>query len=219
MEEISFRDYCKLKSKHRSLLGFGKKNVQLCFLDLFLFEKVLCNNEIQNIVEFGTRRGITSMYLGLAASLKKIKFTTYDISDERLDCVCDSWLFNMNFQKVNLLAEEDPLLVVQEISQPKTFLFIDNGNKILEIKKYCKHLQLGSIVLIHDWETEVKEKEILPFLTSLGYRALYWEESQSFKSSSRVFQRVDVFSEEKIISNKFLKGLFSLSILKRWFCK
>lgn len=187
--EKALRDYFSLKSKHRSLLGFNQKNVQLCFLDLMLFEKVLCNNDIQNIVEFGTRRGVTSMYLGLAASLKKAKFTTYDIKDRRLDCVRDSWLSNMSFEKVDLLAKKEPFSVVQTISQPRTFLFLDNGNKTLEIEKYCKYLQLGSIVQIHDWGTEVDEKSVYPQLIEFGYQTLYWEMSEFFKSSSRVFCR------------------------------
>jgi len=42
------------------------------------------------------------------------------------------------------------------------FLYCDDGNKPLEVQTFSPHLQPRDLLGVHDWNTEIKEEDMLP---------------------------------------------------------
>jgi len=185
------RQYISLRNTSRSQFGIGgmpDDRVLMGHADFIFIDFVLLRRPWKSIVEFGTWTGLTSLYLGMAARLRQIPFTTYDYKDFRLDEIKMAWLPAMEFQEVNLLGGAEPAKegepigkealpdkiepdadVVQRISRDGVLLLVDNGNKVVEANSYCPHLKAGSAFMIHDWGCEVLRSEIQEMLRDCGF--------------------------------------------------
>lgn len=189
-EQNSFlKDYLQLKSRKGSLFGCSRKAAKISHADLLLFELIVSKNKVNHIIEFGTYQGITSLYLGTMAKLKGASFISFDYKDFRSARAKELWNKDMEFECVNLLAKQESSLVLERVKRKRSFTFIDNGNKELEVKKYVPLMKRGSIVQIHDWKTEVAPDFVLPILESNGFKPLYLDFCESIESSSRAFKR------------------------------
>ena len=75
------------------------------FLDFILSSKP----QYSSFVEFGTFKGLTSLYLGMSSKLRRNakKFRTFDIKDFRQPHIVTAWMDNMEFTIANL--EQIPL--------------------------------------------------------------------------------------------------------------
>ena len=168
--------------------------------DRLFLDFILTNHpEYKNIVEFGTFRGWTSMYLGLTSRLRNAnnlndnnKFHTFDIVDHRPVNVKNSWLDNMVFNLANL--EEIPLdnKVISAVRN-SNFLFSDGGSKRIETILYANLLKKGSGIFVHDYVTDndnFKEKRpIFTELINMGYVAKYEIAARFLNSCGRFWVR------------------------------
>ena len=181
-------EYLSVHSSSRSVFGVGTGYVAFGHADRLFVEFVLARHGFQSILEFGTWSGVTSLYLGIAAAMRSIPFWTCDIEDMRLEEVKRMWLWNMLFEKVNLLGGVTDV-VVSRVEQPDVFLLVDNGNKEYEAETYGKYMAQGSMMMIHDWETEVKQEPMVKIMADNGFVPLYFDVAEHFMCHCRLFQR------------------------------
>ena len=109
-------------------------------------------NQNQNIVEFGTFHGVTSLYLGMVAKLWGVKFDTFDIEDVRTPQVKSAWLDCMNFHLTDLERVRGPLVDDASLLAVKKarFLFVDGGHKDIEVWNFQRFARVGTVMLVHD---------------------------------------------------------------------
>lgn len=62
------------------------------------------------------------------------------------------------------LLRSDAFLVKILSSPHRKFMFVDNGNKQIEIELYAYQLQSGDLLGVHDWGTEVFRKDVERYL-------------------------------------------------------
>ena len=177
------REYLLLHCSGRGIFGIDGNDVSWGHADRLLFELVMARHDFSSVVEFGTWKGVTSLYLGVTAAIRGILFWTFDIRDFRMDTVKKAWLNNMTFKETDLLTETPNQEVVNAISGDRTLLIVDNGNKELETEKYGSFLKSGSAMIIHDWRTEVRPEVISPLLSTRGYECCYESFASHFGSS------------------------------------
>lgn len=122
--------------------------------------------QLRLAVELGTFRGLTTLWLGVAMQLRGGHVTTFDIADVRDADIVAAWPANITFRREDVLAD-NPNVVGQFglVGPPGVLLFCDNGDKVREVALYARHLRSGSVLLVHDWETEVPPAAVAPFLT------------------------------------------------------
>ena len=114
-----------------------------------------------HFVELGTFTGITSLYFGMIARLRGGKLVTFDIKDWREETVKNAWLpQSMEFILADVETVAHPR--VQEEVRKTSFLFIDGGNKYREAELYAQNMQVGGIVLMHDFTYNLEGKIVDP---------------------------------------------------------
>jgi hypothetical protein len=85
---------------------------------------------------------------------------------------------------------------VLDVGEPIIALF-DNGDKTRETHIYCKHLKVGSVLLLHDWEHlglpmphwEMTYSFVQEELESRGFVKAYFDFAEHIGSSTRAFIR------------------------------
>ncbi len=166
-----------------------------------------------NVVEFGTAMGLTSLFLGVTAKLRRGNLVTYDYID--VDCrderVKHAWLDNMSFKQADILStrqecpqrgslQRDGQCVPCNASVAvdvfnTDFLLIDNGEKIHEAALYAKYMKIGSILMVHDhcgpqW---TEPYEYTP--TKLGFKPQYGDYFASMGSCIRAWVRLTTHAQ------------------------
>jgi predicted O-methyltransferase YrrM len=186
MNEHFFNNYFRhTRRGGRSSLGIKSKMIGTMKGDnIFLDYAITENPHLCNFVELGTYGGFTSLFLGLMARLRNADFYTFDIFDNRVDIVKKAWLSNMFFIQDDILTNINTK-VIDLISKENTFLFIDNGNKIKETNMYLDYMKKGSVIVIHDWNTEIKIEDVEDVLRRNNMKSLYEDVSTSLNSLGR----------------------------------
>ena len=146
--------------------------------DVYLWEAILNSNpHLKRIIEFGTWMGGFSLYLNAQAKARDLVFYTFDSIVFREDVVQ-----NLPFTKLDIWAHEEYLSKL--IGQEGTILFCDNGNKPREIKTFAPSLTSDSIVVVHDWMTEIFPSDIPDYLEEV-----YGDFCDDIGSITRVFRK------------------------------
>ena len=183
------KDILNLDTAHRTLYGVDYTEIGTGFGDRIymdiLIQKKLEGGDISQIVEFGTWTGITSLHLGMSAKVNGLEFHTYDISDMRSEQSLRGWLDNMFFHEDDILKFNKG--VKKLISKPNTFIFIDNGDKELEFNQYVPYIGKGSIIIIHDWNTEVNPNHISDIINKYSLESYHWEYAEALGSHCRAW--------------------------------
>ena len=185
------RKYLDVKSASRGVFGvqfyeqsFGHGD--RIFLDFILSSKP----QYSSFVEFGTFKGLTSLYLGMSSKLRRNakKFRTFDIKDFRQPHIVTAWMDNMEFTIANL--EQIPLNqeAVKSVLDAD-FLFVDGGNKHVEAVLYAGLMKVGSGIFIHDYQYENEDfdaptKKFLE-LEEMGFSPYYEAAALLFNSCGR----------------------------------
>jgi hypothetical protein len=146
--------------------------------DLYLWEAVLnYNPQLKRIIELGTWLGGFSLYLQMQANIRDMWFITYDSID-----------FNTKAHKTIPFVRKDIFACEEEIGEQisslPTILLCDNGNKAREIKTFSPYLTQNSILVVHDWMTEVFPDDIPDYLEEV-----YGDFCDEIGSISRVFRK------------------------------
>ena len=146
--------------------------------DIYLWEAILNTNpQIDTIVELGTWQGGFSLFLKMQAEVRHMNFLTYD-----------SINFHSPAHKLIPFVKRDIFADQKEIgrliSLSPTVLFCDNGNKPRELKIFAPYLTSDSVVIVHDWMTEIFPNDIPDYLEEI-----YGDFCNDIGSISRVFRK------------------------------
>ncbi len=93
----------------------------------------------------------------------------------------------MKFIQQDILSEVSDI-VVNAIDKD-CFTLVDNGNKIKEFTMYSQYVSKKSIVIIHDWDVEIKKSDIINPVVKHGFKQLYINECEMFGSCCAVWSR------------------------------
>lgn len=133
------------------------------WVDLVLWERFLNRHQLASIVELGTGGCGLSLFLASQAYQRGIEFWTFDRKTSgNLDTPLAKLLgLRAHFVPGNLFTGARPKLVelLQGLPRP-LLLFCDNGNKPKEFREFVPYLWVGDYVGVHDWGTEIGEKDV-----------------------------------------------------------
>lgn len=147
----------QFKTKNHSFLFGRHVNQHPLFISIFdmIFEKF----EFSRIIELGTFKGNLSVYFLLWAIQRNADFITYDVVDYEDSLLKRHLNFEDYFRKRDILFSLDE--IAEECKEDgRTFLFCDNGNKIIEFNALSDKIKEGDIIAAHDWGVEIKEDDI-----------------------------------------------------------
>ena len=143
--------------------------------DYYLWEYLLNENpQLRGIVELGTWEGGFSLYLAAQARYRGLSFTTYDIRppEHEIPGFVQLDIFREAERIGDHLRREDPVV-----------LLCDGGNKAREVKTFSQYLSSESLMVVHDWGTEIQPEEVPD-----GLSMLYGDLFERYGSMSRVFR-------------------------------
>jgi hypothetical protein len=181
------------------LFGIGAEHedpntdpIQRSFADFIFLEVILAAYpKHRNFVEVGTKQGITSLYLGMVANIRKGSFYSYDREDIRLERIKDLWFDNMQFEVEDVLGEEPSSSVVASISQDNSIVIFDGQtNRQEEFKKYMSYLKPGSILIGHDFGDQLLTSWITPQLKQYKYIEVFELLADSLSTHFRAFKKI-----------------------------
>ena len=143
--------------------------------DYFLWEALL-NEETQcrGIVELGTWEGGFSLYLAVQAENRGLFFRTYDVAapDRRIP----------GFVQLDIYAEAEAIGEHLSRNDPLV-LFCDGGNKPRELKTFSRYLTRESVIVVHDWNTEIFLEDVPD-----NVEMIYEDFCKGIDSMSRAFR-------------------------------
>ena len=126
-------------------------------LAISTWERVLAPLDFARIIELGTTHGVFSYYLYLFCKERKAQFWTFDIK-QYSGLHPDLYL---SFECVDVFSDWGKQEVFTKMAGDGiTILFCDNGDKSREAAMFAVHLKPGDILAVHDWETEIFQKDI-----------------------------------------------------------
>lgn len=158
--------------------SFGGVPAAQYWCELYLYEAILNSNpQLKRIIELGTWMGGLSLFLYMQAKVRNMWFITYDAQDYNTPAYSI-----IPFVKKDIFASEEEL--GQTISSVPTLLICDNGNKPREIKTFAPYVTSDSIIVVHDWKTEIFPEDIPDYLEEI-----YGDTCDEIGSLSRVFRK------------------------------
>ena len=132
-------------------------NCSQSWADFFLWERLLnAHPELRGLVEVGTGEAGFSDYLYIQCQARGIEFATFDR--------VDMGHRHPRFYQVDVL--EHPELVAGHLARPG-LLFCDNGDKPREVALFAPYLHQGDLLVVHDWNTEIRRKHVKPPLAPI----------------------------------------------------
>lgn len=113
----------------------------------------------KRIVDLGTAEGGFSLFL--LEEFKPSEFYTYDnrkyYKPKELDEYFEQLDIFMDIAKIGEIIRKEG----------RTVLFCDNGKKVLEFRWLFPYLKKGDIIAAHDWDSEIRDKDVKEFLPHL----------------------------------------------------
>ena len=135
------------------------------------------------IVELGTGGGgVSAFFSDVVRQWDGIVHTfDYITSCETLLQKCDNVIFHQADCVGNGPIDE----VINVINKGTVLLYCDNGHKETEIEIYSEHLNKGSLIACHDYDTEVNPFWINSFLESRGFKKFHNDELRNLYGTVR----------------------------------
>lgn len=128
-------------------MSFGGVKAAQILADYWLWEWILNENpNVEGIVELGTYKGGFSLYLAAQAEIRDIFFRTYDIVGPKRRIP--------GFVSIDIFACADEIGRHLERHDP-VILLCDGGNKARELQTFSRYLNPASVIVVHDWKTEI----------------------------------------------------------------
>lgn len=129
---------------------------------------ILATHQPLVVVELGTDEGGFSGWLAdLVAPWGGYVFT-FDIKKKWKPTLLSDFP-NLRYTEADVLSGIHPL-VAALVSEPRAFLYCDNGNKQREVELYAPFLREGSLLGVHDYNTEIRGAWVEPHVAALGYK-------------------------------------------------
>lgn len=124
------------------------------------------------IVELGTDEGGFSGFLADLVAPWGGSVYTFDIKAKFSSSLLSDF-HNLRFEQADVLTTAHRR-VTDLVSHPggTALLYCDNGNKQREVELYAPFLHVGSILGVHDYNTEIMESWVEPHVAALGYAKL-----------------------------------------------
>ena len=116
-----------------------------------LWESLINERSYRGIVELGTLDGGFSLYLATQAAHRGMFFRTYDVRKPAWDVP--------GFVQIDIYASADEIGKHLRRHDP-VIVFCDGGNKPRELKTFSRYVTPESLLVTHDWGTEVLRKDI-----------------------------------------------------------
>ena len=197
-------DYAHTFSGSRGLFGVSFSEHAFGWGDVQLLNWALQSNlKMRRFVEFGTYRGLTSLYLGITATMRSGKLTTFDIKDLRKRELLGMWndevmeFVEADVEDPNNLSEK----AIESLKQADLF-FCDGGDKLKEVQLYAQYLPAGASLIVHDVNYEnvggtilenggdrTRTSDFNAVLVPLGFEEVWKDKARTFNSCARWWQR------------------------------
>lgn len=179
----------KLKGINQKYIGGGMSQN---YFAIPWFEYYFDNHKFQYMVEFGSQKGRLSTYFANYAGVcEDMFFDTYEINPDkdwknRTLEGCGHWFEKLadispyiNYFHDNVFSESTMRHVSENISQFKSLIFCDGGDKAREFNTYAQFCKVGDCMIVHDWNVELKIENISHAVQQYGF-----EKDEPFASSS-----------------------------------
>jgi hypothetical protein len=137
------------------------------------FEYYFDIHAFEYMVEFGSQKGCLSTYFANYAGVtEKMFFDTFEFKPETSWYVreyegCGHWYEKLaeispyiNYFHQDVFSDETKTHIVDNISEFKTFIFCDGGDKAREFNMYAPLLKEGDCIAVHDWGQEIFHSNI-----------------------------------------------------------
>lgn len=156
-------------------LSFGGIAAAQVPQDYILWEVLLNENpHLEGIVELGTWNGGFAHFLNAQAAARGMHFRTFDViaPEREIPCFEQLDIFRYAERVGELLQEWDPVVVL-----------CDGGNKPRELKTFSRFLSPQSILVVHDWGSEMFPEDVPE-----NVEMIYGDYCERLESRSRVFK-------------------------------
>lgn len=175
---------------------FGGVPFQRKWVDVWAIEEFLVKVWPKMVIELGTGTGSFSTYLASYCAFHDYAFHTFDLKHrsqhphvrQNPKCVDairklggvvhDRDIFDPGTQEMihKLLVSDSP-----------AFLYCDNGDKPREVAAYCQMLKPGDFLGVHDFGTEIVERD----LPQESFALWNPDSFANLASSNRILERID----------------------------
>lgn len=128
------------------------KNILLAQVDDIenLFNKILNDNQIKQIVEIGTNRGGLSILLSDLIP-EPCKILTLDITKEFLEFDPKEYSRNLEYRTADCFNDGKKITVEWIQKEGQTLVLCDGGNKNQEFNFFSEYLKENDIIMLHDY--------------------------------------------------------------------
>ena len=120
------------------------------------------------IIELGTLDAALTLFFH--EQLPDVRLHTFDRYEVK-EAILDQFTDKVTFHNGDLLRDGNLELfnLLEEESETKKFVYLDNGNKPRETELYSWLLSKGDMIGLHDWDTEYKGKPVENLLVNRGF--------------------------------------------------
>jgi cephalosporin hydroxylase len=163
-----------------------------------LLNILFLKQSFKNVIELGTQRGGTSLFLNDLTNLYGGKnFITFDIDK------CNT---NIKLNQVvgDVLNDENIVDLIKTNIQKegKTLLFCDGGDKKAEFNKFSPFLKNGDFIMLHDYAHNKRF-----FDEEIHGKVWFWHEAQ-FSDIKESVEKYNLISYNKAQMSAFVYGCF-----------
>ena len=135
------------------------------FQDLAIWDKFFVKYPVKTLIELGTGHGGLTLYFGLKCHEFGVEFHTFDnIQSTNFQMPQELEIdLKKSFHLIDIFSDEGLALVRKLITEsPKpVVIFFDDGDKPREWKTFAPNTAPGDFCVVHDWETEFTEKDVV----------------------------------------------------------
>jgi hypothetical protein len=137
------------------------------------FEYYFDMHKFEYMAEFGSQKGCLSTYFANFAGItEQMFFETYEMIPEKDWYTreyegCGHWYEKLaemseyiNFFHQDVFSVQTQQHLKENISEFKTFIFCDGGDKAKEFNMYAPMLKPGDCIAVHDWGQEIHYPQI-----------------------------------------------------------
>tara|TARA_R100000005_G_C4958473_1_gene176179 strand:- start:353 stop:1030 length:678 start_codon:yes stop_codon:yes gene_type:complete len=143
------------------------------YLAIPWFEYYFDTHNFEYMIEFGSQKGCLSTYFANFAGItEQMFFETYEFNPDKDWSTreyegCGHWYEKLadlspyiNYFHQDVFSQETQSHIKENVSEFKTFIFADGGDKAREFNMYAPMLKVGDCIAVHDWGQEIYYSQI-----------------------------------------------------------
>ena len=134
--------------------------------DLALWEAFLDNHSIASLIELGTWQGGMAMFLSVQGRARGFTVHSIDKPGHEPPCLASLDELKCTFHPIDIFSDDGVRAIADLVTTlPKPLmLFIDNGNKREEWRRFVPFLAPEDYAAVHDWGSEFGDGDRVPRL-------------------------------------------------------